>query len=295
MIKGRKIGLALGSGSARGWAHIGVIRALEERGIKPDIVCGTSIGAVVGGIYSGGQITEFETWVRKLEWRDILSLLDLSWGGGLFKGKKLLEYLSTHFQDKNFQDLEIPFGCVATDVDTGAEVWLRKGKVLEAIRGSISLPAIFTPTSWEGKWLVDGGLTNPVPVSLCRAMGADLVIAVDLNMDLLDAIPKEQKQSETNERRFLPSFWGKDLEKEFKENQDKKPGMMDIIQKSINVMQVRITRSRMAGDPPDVLLAPKLGYLGLMEFHRAEETIREGKNVVDRSVELDYYFPREVD
>ena len=308
MAKKRKIGLALGSGSARGWSHIGVIRALEKREIYPEIICGTSVGSIVAAAYASNQLDDLEAWVKTLEWKDIVGFMDFNFkgGGGLFKGKKLFDYMKERFGESEISSLPKKFGAVATDVETGFEVWLRSGKLLSAARASISLPAIFTPVLRDGRWLVDGGLVNPVPVSLCRAMGADYIIAVDLNSDLLDTNPpsiqsnEESTQStvpEDNENhsnskdpsfwtatkeRITSSFWGKDLKDTLEKEKDERPSMLEVISKSINIMQIRITRSRMAGDPPDVLLTPKLGYMGLMEFHRAKEAIDEGFASVER-------------
>ena len=181
-----RIGLALGSGSARGWAHVGVIRALLRAGIEPDLVCGTSIGALVGAAYAAGEIDRFEPWVASLTRQQVMSLLDLRLSaGGMIEGRKLVEYFRARFDDPGIDKLPRPFACVATELDSGREVWLRDGPVIDAVRASISLPGLLTPMQRDGRLLVDGGLVNPVPVSLCRAMGADVVIAVDLNWDLV--------------------------------------------------------------------------------------------------------------
>ncbi|EPG73306.1 NTE family protein RssA [Leptospira fainei serovar Hurstbridge str. BUT 6] len=283
----RKIGLALGSGSARGWSHIGVIQELENLGIRPDIVCGTSIGSLVGAFYSAGKLPALESWVESLEWKDILGFMDWTFGGGLIRGKKLFDFFAQEFRDAEIHELALPYGAVATDLDTGIEVWIRDGSIFEAVRASISLPGIFTPVLKDARWLVDGGLVNPVPVSLCRAMGADYVIAVDLNQDLLEKREEEDKKEISTEstsrwRSWTSKFWGSDLDERLKEEKDEKPGIMEVVSKSINIMQIRITRSRMAGDPPDILLAPRLRYIGLMEFHRGKEAIAEGRDIVKK-------------
>src|SRR5690606_14293613 len=180
-----KIGLALGSGSARGWSHIGILRVLEEAGIVPDIVCGTSVGALVGAAYVDGQLEPFEKWVRSLTWQSVMGLLDFTITGGLIHGEKLFAYLRSHFSEKDITSLPKLFGTVATELVTGREVWLRDGSVIDAVRASAALPGLFKPVQMDGRLLVDGALVNPVPVSLCRAMGADIVIAVDLNSDLI--------------------------------------------------------------------------------------------------------------
>lgn len=299
------VGVALGSGSARGWSHIGVLRELEALGIHPEIVCGTSVGSIVAAAYASKQLDDLEAWVNTLGWRDVVGFMDLNFGGGggLFKGKKLFDYMRERFGEFQIENLNKKFGAIATDVDTGLEVWLRDGKLLSAVRASISLPAIFTPINRDGRWLVDGGLVNPVPVSLCRAMGADFIIAIDLNSDLLDETPApiakehtddieevKEKNNDTEEnsfwmatkKRITSSFWGDDIKKSLDVEKDERPSMIEVISKSVNIMQIRITRSRMAGDPPDVLIQPKLGYMGLMEFHRAKEAIEEGRASVRR-------------
>ena len=180
-----RIGLALGSGSARGWSQIGVIRELERAGISPEIVCGTSIGALVGAAYAAGEIDRLHDWVKGLRWQAVVSMIDLRMNGGLIEGGKLVEFFRTHFRDEGIERLPKAFGCVATELASGREIWLREGPVIDAVRASIALPGLFTPVERDGRLLVDGGLVNPVPVSLCRAMGADIVIAVDLNWDLI--------------------------------------------------------------------------------------------------------------
>ena len=181
-----KIGLALGSGSARGWAHIGVIRALAEEGIEPDIITGCSIGALVGAAYAKGELGELEDWVRQLKWKEIVDLMDINFlGGGFLKGDKLIYFFQKGTKDIDIEDLDIQYGAVTTDFDSGREIWLQNGSLLDAVRASIALPGLFTPVERDGRWHVDGGLVNPVPVSLCRAMGAEIVIAVNLNGDVV--------------------------------------------------------------------------------------------------------------
>lgn len=299
-IKKLKIGLALGSGSARGWSHIGVIRELEKREIFPEVICGTSIGSIVGAAYASNQLDDLEAWVKTLEWRDVVGFMDLNIGGkgGLFKGKKLFDYMKERFGDYEITQLPKKFGAVATDLDTGIEVWMKKGELLSAVRASISLPAIFTPVYRDERWLVDGGLVNPVPVSLCRAMGAEFIIAVDLNSDLLESSRSNKKEEEeikpesnNSEKpsfweaardRITSGFWGREVSESLSQEKDDRPSMIEVISKSLSIMQVRITRSRMAGDPPDILITPKLNYIGLMEFHRASEAIEEGRLAVER-------------
>ncbi len=287
-----RIGLALGGGSARGWAHIGVIRALEEAGIEPDIVCGTSIGALVGAAYVDGDLDRLETWVRGLKLQTVVSFLDFSLGGGLIKGNKLIDFFRRHFVDRDIADLDRPFGAVATDLRRGREIWLRDGPVTEAVHASIALPGLFAPVLRDGSWLVDGGLVNPVPVSLCRAMGADIVIAVDLNTDLLGRHLKPRPIKTTRTRTpAAPETLADTVMARIQNGMSQlgishrgdagPPAMLDVLASSINIMQVLITRSRLAGEPADVLITPMLANVGLMEFHRASIAIEAGQRAVD--------------
>jgi NTE family protein len=287
-----RIGVALGGGAARGWAHIGILRWLREQDLYPDVISGTSIGALVGAAVAAGELDELEKWACALTWQDVVSYLDVSFSGGLIHGRKLFQFLETRLPDRQIERLSRRYGAVATDLASGQEVWLREGSVYQAVRASVALPGLMTPYRHNDRWLVDGGLVNPVPVSLCRALGAERVIAVDLIADLLNRRAADLQPPEDNrvDRAFnrlqeipwLASLgdgfmnrtqqWMKDL----LDTSDALPSMVDVIAQSVYIMQVRITRARMAGDPPDVLLAPRLGHIRLMEFHRAAEAIAEG-------------------
>lgn len=285
----RKIGLILGSGSARGWSHIGVIQALEEAGVKPDIVCGTSIGALVGAAYAAGEIEVFKKWVLELNMSNVLSFMDIRLNGGLLKGEKLMSFFKNHFMDRNIEDLKLPFGSVATSLTTGNEIWIREGSAIDAVRASIALPGLFTPVIQGQEILVDGGLVNPVPVSLARAMGADILIAVDLNSDLIGRYfynPPQPPFSFGNNA----SEWLRKIQQnlgkpgnlpEETTAQVKKPSLLEVIASSVNIMQAQITRSRMAGEPPHIIISPQLAHLGLLDFHRAAEAIEEGRHAVE--------------
>ena len=268
----RRIGLALGSGSARGWAHIGVIRALESAGVQPDIVCGTSIGALVGAAYALGELDRLERFVRTLKFADVVHFMDFGFSGGVLKGDRIMEFFRREVADRPIDTLKIPFAAVATSLRTGAEVWLRRGSTFDAVRASIALPGLFAPVCHEGGLLVDGGLANPVPVSLARAMGADLVIAVDLGSDVLG-------------RRFRTAQSVKIDELSAKERtpaEPAMPSMMDVLASCMDIVQVRLARSRLAGEPPDVMVAPRLAHLRLLDFHHAHEAIAEGHRAVER-------------
>jgi len=298
---GLKIGLALGSGSARGWSHIGVIRALAEQGIEPDIITGCSIGALVGAAYAKGELDKLEEWVRQLRWKEIVDLMDISYlGGGFLKGDKLMEFLMKKTKDIDIEDMDIPFGAVTTALDSGREIWLQSGSLMDAVRASIALPGLFTPVEREGRWHVDGGLVNPVPVSLCRAMGAEIVIAVNLNGDVVGKHRRERDRNIEDSRKAESEaeiqLWDKFISQFRNSVQNKKeewlnellgpdkdmPGMFEVLAGSINIMQDRITRSRMAGDPAEVMLAPRLAHINMMEFDRADEIIEEGHASVKR-------------
>lgn len=276
-----KLGIALGSGSARGWSHIGVLRALAEAGVEPDIVCGCSIGAFVGAAYVNGDLEKLEHWVAALDWKGVLGLFDVSLKGGLIKGDKLIDFFSRNFVDHDFSALPKPFACVATDLETGREIWLKEGSVAAAVRASIALPGLFTPQQRDGRLLVDGALVNPVPVSLCRALGADIVIAVDLGSDRAGHLRR-------NDSGALPSDnWRSRLLQRFGRNgangaEQMLPSLVEVLVASVNIMQVRISRSRLAGEPADLALEPRLAQIGLMDYHRGVEAIGEGRAAVER-------------
>ena len=289
------IGLALGSGAARGWAHIGVLKALKDAGIKPDILCGTSMGALVGGVYLAGHLDALETWVCNLGRLGILRYLDFRMsGGGLIGGDRLLGLLHQNLGDTTIEELTVPFAAVATDLKTGHEVWLQEGRVIDAIRASFALPGVFTPFKVNGNWLVDGALVNPVPVSVCHALGARIVIAVNLNADLigkhrngggsaLDAGagslgPLETLGTDIGITRGKPI-----LRRLFRTARDA-PSVFNVMVASLNIIQDRLSRSRLAGDPPDVMLAPRLGQYGLLEFDRGQEIIEEGRAATERAL-----------
>jgi len=288
------IGLALGGGAARGFAHIGVVRTLAAHGIIPDVIVGTSIGAVVGGSYAANQLDGLEQWARGLTVRGILSYLDISLSGsGLISGGHLATQLEAAMSDSRIDDLPIRFAAIATEFNTGHEIWLTRGRLVDALRASYALPGIFPPVRIGGRWLVDGALVDPVPVSAARALGARLVIAVNLNSDLFgrgtiiadhgsddsdDIVPDQ-----TNGLRSL--FGGKrQLRRQFLGTRGR-PGIPTVMVEAFNVMQDRITRARLAGDPPDVLISPRLGAIGWFDFHRANEAIAIGAEAAEKSLD----------
>ena len=276
-----RLGIALGSGSARGWAHIGVLRALNEMGIEPAIVAGTS------------------AWALSIGKLDVLRMMDFApTRGGFIAGSRLFDTFQSIARDALIEELPLPFTAVATDFGSGREIWLREGSLHDAVRASLSLPGLFTPFERGGRWLVDGGLVNPIPVSVCRALGADYVIAINLGGDLTDRntqltdppslfgddpvaleealsrLPVAIRERVEGPARFLlaPRLRGR----------NRAPGFFDVIAGAINIMQERVTRSRMAGDPPDILLEPRLESHRMLDFDHAKEAIHQGRLAVER-------------
>jgi NTE family protein len=295
------IGLALGSGSARGLSHIGIIESLLEAGIEPDIVCGTSIGSLVGAAYVAGRLTELRLWAEALRWREIVGLLDVRpLRGGLIDGRQILGFLRRLDLTEPIESYAKPFAAIATDLMTGDEVRLTVGPIDDAVRASIALPGILSPMRIDDRWLVDGGLVNPVPVSACRAFGAEIVIAVNLNGG---RIGRTLRGGELDERLGRRRAGRKELLARIQNQvpaviREKagivasrlpqpslgSPGYFDVIANSINIMQDQITRSRLAAERPEVTLAPNLREIGILEFNRANEAIAEGRACVARAL-----------
>lgn len=288
------IGLALGGGAARGFAHIGVIRALAARGIVPDVIVGTSIGAVVGGCYAANEMDNLESWARTLTVRGVLSYLDISLSGsGLINGGHLATRLETGLKESRIDDLPIRFAAIATEFNTGHEIWLTRGRLSEALRASYSLPGIFPPVLIGGRWLVDGALVNPVPVSAARALGARLVIAVNLNSDLFGrgtiianygSDDSENASTQVKANGLRGMFSGERSLRRQIFGRRGRPGLPTVMVEAFNVMQDRITRARLAGDPPDVLISPRLGGIGWFDFHRAADAIDIGTEAAEKAI-----------
>lgn len=280
-----KIVLALGGGVARGWAHIGVVRELVKAGLEPDVVCGTSIGALVGGLYLAGKLDALELWARSLTQRRVLSLLDFTFGGsGLFAGDRLATLLEEQIDGICIELLDRPFVAVATELETGREVWLRDGALIHALRASYALPGVFAPVKHDGRWLVDGALVNPCPTSVARAFGGQIVIAVSLHTDMIGSpadhpAPATQPLKPENSEASTLARWLRPdrliLQRIFADRPDG-PALSSVMVGALNILLDRVTRARLAGDPADVLIAPRLAQIGLVEFHRAAETIELG-------------------
>lgn len=289
----RKIGVALSSGMARGWAHIGALRALRRLGVTIDIVAGASAGALVGGCFLADRLDELEAWAMSLNKRKIVSYLDLQLGyGGLIKGDRLLAELRRAVGPQRIENLPVPFIAVATDLVTGHEIWLQKGDLANAMRASFSLPGLFPPIEIDGRWLADGALVDPLPVAACRALGAEMVIAVNLNTDIIgksrDAARLPGTMGfdpitlmEDRQKSFVSSLTDSLTRGIFRRDADR-PSIFGVMTTSLSIMQDRLTRSRLAGDPPDVHITPRVGHIGLLEFDRTEEAIREGEDAVER-------------
>lgn len=298
-----QIGLALGSGAAKGWAHIGVLNGLAEMGIYPDKVSGCSIGALVGAAYANEQLGDLERWVRSFSSWDVLGLMDLSWRkGGLIGGDKVFDVIQNHIGDLQIEQLKKPLIAVATDLYSGQEIWFKEGDLRHAIRASCSMPGILPPVKVGERWLVDGAVVNPVPVSVSRAMEVDLVIAVDLNgqrrgrmqvlpVDMTCSKPSAEENEKAQEHQdtgFMDLLArGRDyvshLSDKFSLGKESNPGMLAVMSQSMDILEQRHKRARLMGDPPDICLVPDLGDIGTMEFHRAEEAIKAGELAVKQS------------
>jgi len=293
-----KIGLALGGGSARGWAHIGVLRALHEAGIFPDIVAGTSIGAVVGGCYVAGELEALEQFARELTRRRVLGFLDFNFSGsGLITGQRLCDVLDARLKQALIEGLPRRFVAVATEIGTGHEVWLSRGRLVDAMRASYALPGIFRPVRIDGRWLFDGALVNPIPVSVCRALGARYVIAVNVNSDSCGhgtVVPQMDTFTAAEEAPVAvaetPASYGVGgmrnlLKRQFFGRGDTGPGISRVMMEAFNIVQDRIARSRLAGDPPDIVISPRLPQFGLFDFHQADALIEGGMLAARRELD----------
>ncbi len=293
-----RIGLALGSGSARGWAHFGVIQALDELGVPVHCVAGTSIGALVGAVFASGATASVVDLIPKLDWKRIASFFDVVFPrSGLIDGKRLSGFIHRHVRETHIEDLPIPFRAVATDLATGQEVVLGEGDILEAVRASMSFPGILTPVRYGGSILVDGGMVNPVPVSVLRDMGAEFVIAVDLNQGIVEkkGYGGRSERPHSAHRRIS---WPRRLSEKWKlltsinerlasvelpevlrrrgRSREHLPSIFEVLFSSISIMEAQITQSSLNACPPDLLLQPNLGHIRLLEFQRAREGIAAG-------------------
>lgn len=289
-----RIGVALGSGGARGWAHLGVLGALADRGIRPDIVTGASMGALIGAAAAGGRLDALETWARRLRNATVFRYIDMRIaGGGLVGGQEVARLLRKIGLPDRIEDLDLPFGAIATDLATGTEIALTRGALADAVRGSLAIPGVFSPHWHNGHWLLDGGLCDPVPVRLARALGADVIIAVDPNA--AGGKPLWQSQASAPETQtllervgmaeVLPKAWrglvAGTPDDESAAPTPRAPGYFEVISTTLDIMQMHILELKLAQNPPDLLLNADLKHIGVLDLHRASEAIDHGRALVD--------------
>lgn len=286
-----KVGLALGSGGARGWCHIGILRELDELGLRPDVISGASMGALVGAIYAGDALDALEDWALKLTARDFFGMLDVNLSsGGLVEGNEILSVIRRLVKAERIEDLDVPLALVATDMASGREVWMTKGDLAEAVRASVALPGLISPFQIEDRWFLDGGLTNPLPVTACRILGAEVVIAANPNGRFdgtfwadrdheLPGLFSSWKDRIPNMPNALSTLF------QWKSDDEPTPQYLDVLATSIDIMTDGIRRAKLAGDPPHVLLDAHLSRLSVLDFHRASEAIEEGRRVVRDNAE----------
>ena len=300
----KTLGLALGSGGARGWAHIGVIKALDKAEIPISYIAGSSIGAFVGGVCAAGEINALEAFVRELDWKIMLSYFDLVFPKqGLLDGNKIYDLLTEHIKNLKIEEAQIPFCCVATNLISGQEVRLRSGLMADAIRASISMPGVFTPFRKNEMYLGDGGIVNPVPVNVVREMGADIVLAVNLNHNYLaeaivnsdlEEILLEEKIPETKveleivtairaQYNILTEKFKSKLD-QWSSQEDPQINIFDILGTTINIMEQKVTRLNLEIDVPEMLLEPDLSKFGIFDFHQADLIIEEGYQKTRRCI-----------
>jgi NTE family protein len=302
----KTVGLVLGSGSSRGWAHIGVIEALEEENVPIDYIAGCSIGSYVGAIYASGSLQSLKEFVLRMDGKKVFSYFDIVFprAGFLNGTKRLKELYSMHTDAADFSDLKIPLMVVATDLETGKKVVLKSGSILHALRATMSIPGLFAPVKVKDRWLVDGGLVDPVPVGVARALEADVVIAVDLNSGIVSGKKRTRQSRRAAKKTDDPQAYKSELFKklsayyetaginvagkinEMLRRESSVPDIIETVMTSINIMQERITRINLAVEPPDVLIQPHLGQLKMMDFDQVEHTIEEGYVGVKDKIEV---------
>lgn len=283
-----QVSLVLGSGGARGLAHIGVIKALEENNYNVASISGCSIGALIGGIYAAGKLDEFEAWVRAITRMDMVNLLDISWArNGLVKGEKLMAALAQMLGDRSIEELPIPFTAVAADIRNEKEVWLNSGKLSEAVRASISLPLFFTPVQYnDDDYLIDGGVLNPVPIAPAFNDDTDLTIAVNLGGPPEESrkAPQEEPAPEPGESslgdkiaRFI-----NELRSDDEDEGAEALGAYAVADQAFDAMQGTIARQKLAAYPPDILIEFPRNACGTFDFDHAAEIIELGHSRAEK-------------
>ena len=300
----KTVGLVLGSGSSRGWAHIGGIEALEEAGVPVHVIAGCSVGAYIGAIYASGGLASLKAFILRMDGEKMFSYFDvvLPRSGLLDGSKKLREFLSGHTDVETFEELAIPLKMVATDLESGDKVVMDSGNLFRALRASLSMPGLFAPIRVKGRWLVDGGLVDPVPVGVARAMGADVVIASDLNSGLVSRSQRDRLANNADAMASPPEYrneMARKLSDHYAEAEstftDKikallkidntTPDIMETVSGAIGIMQERITRINLAVEPPDILIQPRLGEMKMMDFGEVDKAIEEGYQGVKEHLE----------
>lgn len=293
----KTVSLVLGSGGARGMAHIGIIRCLEDNGYRISNIAGASIGALIGGFYAAGKLDKYQSWVTALERRDVLRLLDLSFdGGGLFKGDKIMTVLRRLVSDARIEDLPIEFTAVAVDIERQREIWFTEGSLFEAIRASIAIPSVFKPHYYQGMMLVDGGVLNPVPMAPTLRTMTDLTLAVNLNgreeiprpsprTRAKKPVPTDATTQNTVHRaisRFIDRWWKEEDAKD--EEPQNKWSIMELINRSIDTMQNTIAHMKLAAHQPDILIEIPRSSGGLFDYFLAEDIIAEGYQLCEEAL-----------
>ena len=284
----------LGAGAARGWAHIGALHELDAMGLRLDVVVGSSIGTLVGGCYAAGRLEMLETFARSLTRRRVFGLLDFSFtGSGLIGGQRLRTRLEAGLGELRIEDLPVRFAAVATEIGGGHEIWLRRGLLVDAIRASYALPGVFEPVKIDGRWLFDGAIVNPVPVSVARALGAERVIALNISSDrfgrgavIQDPFGRPEpapaaEEAAADSAGMIARWWRGSSTR--LNGETAAPGLMTSMVSAFDILQDRIMRSRLAGDLPDALVQVKVGDIGMFEFHRADELIALGREAVRKA------------
>lgn len=293
------VSLVLGSGGARGYAHIGVIEELIAQGFPIESIAGSSIGALIGGVHAAGKLAEYRDWVRSLQRLDVLRLLDWSWsGGGFIKGDRIVGVLKELIGDLDIEELAIPYTAVAVDLDAQREVWFSRGRLFDAIRASIAIPTIFRPHRYQGRLLVDGGLLNPLPVAPTLRDFTDATIAVDVNAapeamhgppgahlighETPEMLPagddtREAERARNEYTKRIAAFFDTHIGKREKPVVAQEPGTLELFARSLDLIQETITRLKLAAQPPDLLITIPRNACAFYEFHRAEEMIELGR------------------
>jgi NTE family protein len=286
------VSLVLGSGGARGYAHIGVIDVLLEKGYDIRSIAGSSMGALIGGLYAGGKLEAYKKWVLTLDMLDVAKLIDFSLGkSGMIQGEKVFKVIQKMIGDVRIEELKIPFTAVATDIIKEKEVWLQKGSLLDAIRASIAIPTIFTPKIIENRYLIDGGILNPLPIAPTLSDMTDITIAVRLNAqgnkDYTIHIPDKEVEKEIGIRQTFFDLWDKagELFADKSETAAVEMGIFDIMGHVIDTMQNALTECKMAGYNPDIMIDIPKESCGFHEFNKAYELIELGKVVASKTLD----------